>query len=69
MQDWYDKVTGYIAYSMSATGVLLSSVTLEQWYFLTSIFIGLGALLANVWHKRAMQKIAKDKGVFINETK
>ena len=68
MQDWFDKFTSYVAYSMSATGVLVSSLTLEQWYFLTSILIGVGALLANVWHKRVLQKIAKEKGIFINES-
>ncbi|MBF4257527.1 MULTISPECIES: HP1 family phage holin [Vibrio] len=67
MSDWYDRLTSYIAYFMSGTGVLLSSMTLEQWYFLVSILIGVGALLANVWHKRAMQKIAREKGVFLNE--
>ena len=68
MQDWFDKITSYVAYSMSAAGVLVSSLTLEQWYFLSSILIGVGALLANVWHKRVLQKIAKEKGVFINES-
>lgn len=67
MQDWFDKLTSYIAYFMSATGVLVSQLTLEQWYFFTSILVGVGALLANVWHKRVLQKIAKEKGVFLNE--
>jgi hypothetical protein len=68
MQDWFDKITSYIAYFISATGVVVSQLTLEQWYFISSILIGVGALLANVWHKRALQKIAQEKGIFLNES-
>lgn len=67
MSDWFDKLTSNIAYFISATGVVFSSLTAEQWYFIFSIGLGVGALLVNIWHKLAMQKIAKDKGVFINE--
>jgi hypothetical protein len=49
---------------MSGAGVLLGMLTIEQW---VSIVIGLAALAANIWHKRAMQNIAKEKGIYINE--
>ena len=69
MPDWFDKITSYIAYFISASGVVVSQLTLEQWYFISSILIGVGALLANVWHKRALQKIAQEKGIFLNESR
>ncbi len=64
MHEWYDKITNYIVYLMSGAGVLLGMVTIEQW---VSIVIGITALIANIWHKRAMQNIAKEKGIYINE--
>ncbi|MFA0607267.1 HP1 family phage holin [Vibrio amylolyticus] len=68
MRDWFDKVTSAIAYVASLMGMTLSKLTFEQWYFVLSLLIGLGALGLNWWHKRAMQQIAKEKGVAINET-
>lgn len=67
MHDWFDRITSNIAYSVSATGVLFSSMNIEDWYFVISIFIGVGALLLNYWHKRSMQRIAREKGIFLNE--
>lgn len=64
MNEWYDKITNYIVYLMSGAGVLLGMLTIEQW---VSIVIGITALIANIWHKRAMQNIAKEKGIYINE--
>lgn len=64
MHEWYEKLTNYIVYLMSGAGVLLGMLTIEQW---VSIVIGLAALAANIWHKRAMQNIAKEKGIYINE--
>ncbi len=64
MHEWYEKLTNYIVYIMSGAGVLLGMVTIEQW---VSIVIGITALIANIWHKRAMQNIAKEKGIYINE--
>ncbi|XAG86244.1 phage holin family protein [bacterium 19MO03SA05] len=62
--EWFEKITSYIAYLMSGVGVFLGLLSIEQWF---SIFVGVSALIANVWHKKAMQKIAKEKGIFINE--
>lgn len=67
MKDWYDRLTSYIAYGISLTGMTVSKLTLEQWYFLLSLLIGFIALGLNYWHKRAMQKIAREKGVALNE--
>ncbi|MCG3724701.1 phage holin family protein [Vibrio cincinnatiensis] len=62
--EWFEKITSYIAYLMSGVGVFLGLLSIDQW---VSIFVGLSALIANVWHKKVMQKIAKEKGIFINE--
>ncbi|ENH7109801.1 hypothetical protein ABWJ26_000204 [Vibrio fluvialis] len=64
MHDWYEKITNYIVYLMSGTGVVLGMLSFEQW---VSIVIGVIALIANIWHKRAMQTIAREKGIYINE--
>ncbi len=64
MHEWYEKTTNYLVYLMSGAGVVLGMLTIEQW---VSIVIGVAALAANIWHKRAMQAIAKEKGVYINE--
>ena len=68
MKDWFDKVTSGIAYLMSALGMTLSKLTLEQWYFILSLLIGFVALGLNYWHKRAIQRIAEKQGIAINET-
>ncbi|EKO3565627.1 MULTISPECIES: hypothetical protein [Vibrio] len=62
--EWFEKITSYLTYLMSGIGVFLGLLSIEQWF---SIFVGVSALIANVWHKKAMQKIAKEKGIFINE--
>ncbi|CAH8238835.1 conserved hypothetical protein [Vibrio aestuarianus] len=49
---------------MSGAGFVLGLMTIEQW---VSVFIGISMLIANVWHKRAMQKIAHEKGIYLNE--
>ncbi|KJF83563.1 HP1 family phage holin [Photobacterium angustum] len=67
MNDVYDRITSAVAYLMSAIGVLVSSISLEDWYFLSSIAIGVVMLGLNIWHKRVMQRIAKEKGIFLNE--
>ncbi|MGF1876667.1 hypothetical protein L4D77_15220 [Photobacterium frigidiphilum] len=61
MRDWFDKITSAIAYLMSVLGMTLSNVTFEQWYFILSLLIGLAALGLNYWHKRQMQRIAREK--------
>ncbi len=66
MHDLYDRITNYITYAMSGVGVVLGIFTIEQWI---SILIGVVALFANIWHKRAMQKIAREKGIYLNENK
>lgn len=66
MKDWYDRLTAGIAYLMSALGMTLSKLTFEQWYFVLSLVIGVIALGLNYWHKRNMQKIAKERGVTID---
>lgn len=63
-QEWFEKLTSYIAYLMSGLGVFLGLLSIEQWI---SIFVGVTALVANIWHKRAMQKIAKERGIYLNE--
>ncbi|EGR1512115.1 hypothetical protein D6089_09550 [Vibrio vulnificus] len=63
-QEWFDKVTSYLAYLMSGVGVFFGYLDIDQW---TSIFVGIAALAANIWHKRAMQNIAKEKGIYLNE--
>ncbi|MFB9134254.1 HP1 family phage holin [Vibrio olivae] len=67
MRDWYDKVTTGTAYLMSLLGMTFSKLTFEQWYFILSLVIGLAALGLNYWHKRAMQRIAREKGIALNE--
>ncbi|WP_318515016.1 HP1 family phage holin [Photobacterium leiognathi subsp. mandapamensis] len=67
MNDVYDRITSAVAYLMSAIGVLVSSISLEDWYFLSSIAIGVAMLGINIWHKKVMQRIAKEKGIFLNE--
>lgn len=62
--DWFEKITSYLAYVMSGVGVFLGYLSIEQW---VSIFVGVSALIANIWHKRAMQNIAKEKGIYLNE--
>ncbi|MEZ9564822.1 HP1 family phage holin [Vibrio artabrorum] len=68
MKDWYDKITSGIAYIVSLTGMTISKLTFEQWYFILSLVIGIAALGLNYWHKRAMQRIASEKGVALSET-
>ncbi|MFB9135719.1 HP1 family phage holin [Vibrio olivae] len=67
MRDWYDKVTTGTAYLMSLLGMTFSKLTFEQWYFILSLVIGLAALGLNYWHKRAMQRIAREKGIALND--
>lgn len=67
MHDWWDRLTSWIAYIMSAFGVIVSSLSMEDWYFISSIAVGVIALLLNVWHKRVMQRIAREKGIYLNE--
>lgn len=62
--DWFERGTSYVAYLMSGIGVFLGYLSIEQW---VSILVGLSALIANIWHKRAMQKIAQEKGIYFNE--
>ncbi|KKA45150.1 MULTISPECIES: hypothetical protein [unclassified Salinivibrio] len=62
--EWFEKLTAYLTYLMSGTGVFLGLMSVEQWI---SIIVGIIALAANIWHKRKMQKIAREKGIFINE--
>jgi hypothetical protein len=67
MHDWWDRLTSWIAYIMSAFGVIVSPLSMEDWYFISSIAVGVIALLLNVWHKRVMQRIAREKGIYLNE--
>ncbi|HIF9091455.1 TPA: phage holin family protein [Photobacterium damselae] len=67
MNDLFDRVTSYLAYLMSAIGIFVSSMSLEDWYFFSSICIGIFMLGINIWHKRVMQRIAREKGIFLNE--
>ncbi|NVJ61818.1 MAG: hypothetical protein HWE27_15605 [Gammaproteobacteria bacterium] len=67
IKDWFDRFTSWIAYLMSAFGMGLSKLTYEQWYFTLSLLIGVIALGLNFWHKLAIQRIAAEKGVTINE--
>jgi hypothetical protein len=64
MHEWYDKTTSYLAYLISATGMMFGTFSLEQWYFISSMLIGLITVGLNVWHKRKIQKIAMEQGVF-----
>jgi hypothetical protein len=68
MRDWLDKITAGVAYLCSAFGIALSQMTIEHWYFLSSIVLGIIMAGVNIWHKRMMQRIAKEKGIVINET-
>lgn len=67
MKDWFDRVTSAVAYGMSLFGITVSKLSLEQWYFIGSIVIGVIALGLNFWHKRAIQRIAREQGISINE--
>jgi hypothetical protein len=67
MHELYERVTNYLAYLISVVGLLFSSLTLEQWYFVSSMLLGLITILINIWHKRAMQQIAREQGIFRNE--
>lgn len=65
MKDWFDKFTAGVAYLMSVVGMTISNLTFEQWYFILSLIIGVVALGLNVWHKRQIQRIARENGVSI----
>ncbi|WP_052708097.1 HP1 family phage holin [Salinivibrio sp. KP-1] len=65
MNDLFDKVTGYLTYFFSALGMVIGGLSLEQWYFLSSIIIGLAMFISNQWHKREMRKIAREKGIIL----
>ena len=67
MHDLWDRLTSWIAYTISAFGVIISSLSMEDLYFMSSIAVGVIALLLNVWHKRVMQRIAREKGIYLNE--
>ncbi|SKC31446.1 hypothetical protein CZ809_00924 [Photobacterium piscicola] len=67
MHELFDRVTNNVAYMVSVLGVMSSSMKLEDWYFFTSILVGVVALIANIWHKRVMQRIAKEKGIFFKK--
>jgi tetrahydromethanopterin S-methyltransferase subunit E len=67
MHEWYDKMTSYLAYLLSAIGMVFGSISLEQWYFVSSMLIGLITVALNVWHKRKIQQIAREQGVFRSE--
>ena len=67
MHELFDRVTNNVAYMVSVLGVMSSSMKLEDWYFFTSILVAVVALIANIWHKRVMQRIAKEKGIFFKK--
>ena len=67
MHELFDRVTNNVAYMVSVLGVMSSSMELEDWYFFTSILVGVVAIIANIWHKRVMQRIAKEKGIFFKK--
>ncbi|MEC6798196.1 hypothetical protein VXS03_14125 [Photobacterium sp. S4TG1] len=67
MHELFDRVTNVVVYVMSVLGVMSSSMKLEDWYFFTSILVAVVALIANIWHKRVMQQIAKEKGIFFKK--
>ncbi|MDC0611895.1 phage holin family protein [Vibrio sp.] len=67
MHELSEKFTNYLAYVISAVGMLFGTFSLEQWYFISSMALGLITVLINLWHKRKMQSIAKEQGVFRNE--
>lgn len=68
MQDFYDRATSAFVYFISLSGMALGQLTLEQWYFISSIVVGVLMLGLNWWHKRSMQKIAREQGIKLNET-
>jgi tetrahydromethanopterin S-methyltransferase subunit E len=47
--------------------MVFGSISLEQWYFVSSMLIGLITVGLNVWHKRKIQQIAREQGVFRSE--
>jgi tetrahydromethanopterin S-methyltransferase subunit E len=47
--------------------MVFGSISLEQWYFVSSMLIGLITVALNVWHKRKIQQIAREQGVFRSE--
>lgn len=67
LKEWFDKLTSALAYLMSVLGMAISKMTFEHWYFTLSLVIGAIALGLNFWHKLKMQRIAKEKGININE--
>ncbi|SHO57891.1 phage holin [Vibrio quintilis] len=67
MRELHEKIMNYVAYLISASGMLFSSLSSEQWYFISSTLLGVITIYLNFWHKRKMQKIAQEQGVFRNE--
>ncbi|GLQ72900.1 hypothetical protein [Vibrio penaeicida] len=63
MTDVFDRVTAWLVYLFSATGAFFSTLSLEWWQFLCSLVLGLAMLIINIRHKRAMRKIAREKGI------
>lgn len=63
---WVDRITAYIAYCMSALGIAIDKLNWDQVYSIGSLLLGLAMLCVNIWHKRQMQKIAKEQGVTID---
>lgn len=67
MHELSEKFTNYLAYLISCVGMLFGTFSLEQWYFMSSMGLGFITVLVNLWHKKKMQSIAKEQGVFRNE--
>ena len=42
-------------------------MTIEAWSLIISLFMGIFALSLSYWHKKVMQQIAREKGIFIHE--
>ncbi|CEO41349.1 hypothetical protein C0Z01_02865 [Photobacterium kishitanii] len=42
-------------------------MTIEAWSLIISLGIGILALSLSYWHKKVMQQIARERGIFIHE--
>ncbi|PWI34849.1 hypothetical protein DI392_00785 [Vibrio albus] len=67
MRDMLDKFTAYIVYLISGCGAFLSALSIEWWQFISSLILGIAMLVINYRHKKEIERIARDKGVNIDE--
>ncbi|PST93219.1 hypothetical protein C9I86_05860 [Photobacterium sp. NCIMB 13483] len=64
LSDWLVNKMIFVVYLIIG---YFQFMTIEAWSLIISLSMGMFALSLNYWHKKVMQQIAREKGIFIHE--